>query len=246
MSIRDIARNTLTGLILPAVFLCLTQAQASELVVFAAEGLSLQSGQVIDSDHILHLEAGQKITLISTDGTMFTVAGRYDGAAAANLKQDGEGVFAALKGLMSPRNKTTTALGVARTADFGKTADAAASPQPWLVDTTRAGAWCYRSADDIELWRPASQTFDEISLTSLDETWNTLSRWPDGTQTMRLPAGVPVKDNAKIWFTVDDKDTLITFREVPASVPSKNAMAAWMIGVDCIEQARMLVSNDPA
>ena len=241
-------RATFVSLVV-ALFLGGGLAQAAELVVFETHDTSLRSGQLIDGNDLIQLEAGQKITLISMDGKLLTLTGPFNGAAAPRLKQGGGGVLDALQGLTSERDKDRTVLGVARKPGFGKDAigpvagETVALPGPWMVDITSPGDWCYRNGDTIELWRPEERQAGSVALTTLDETWEAIVEWPSGSRTISLSSDVPIKDNAKIWFTVDGKDTLIAFRAVPAGMPTREAKAAWMAAKNCVQQARVLVGE---
>ncbi len=243
----DLDLRILPMLFIAALFLGPGLAQAAELVVFETHGTAFRSGQLIDGDSPIRLDDGQKVTLISMDGNVITLVGPFEGAPAPTLKRGEAGVLDALQGLVRDREMNTSALGVARRPDFGNAAlrlapvEPLALPGPWAVDVTSPGDWCYRTADGIELWHPEDRSIDRIDITSLTQKWKAVSEWPSGARTIPLPADMSIADNAKFWFTVDDKDALIVFRTVPDGLPTREAEAAWMVGKNCLHQARVLV-----
>jgi hypothetical protein len=250
INIFELGRRALLAILVATLYLGCGSAQAAELVVFEAHGTSLQPGQLVDGNSAIKLEDGQRVTLISKDGRVLTLIGPFNGATAPLLKQGGAGVFDALQWLVSTRQIDTSTAGITRSYGIGKGTfrpvldePVAALPGPWMVDITTPGDWCYRIGGRIELWHPKEYKIERIDITKLDERWMTVSEWPSGSQTIPLPADTPITDNAKFWFTVNGKDALIAFRAVPEGIPSREAVAAWMAGKNCVRQARALVAK---
>src|SRR5438105_4688908 len=116
-------------------------AQAGDLVVLEARGVSLRPGQTVDSTKPLSLKQGQHVTLITPAGATLKLDGPYDKAPGSDQAK-GLPVTNALSQLVAQRQ--------ARIGEVGTTRGTAATtlPDPWVLDASRAGTVCLRDGSE--------------------------------------------------------------------------------------------------
>jgi hypothetical protein len=210
-------------------------AGANELVVVEAKGVALAPGAKVDGTKVLALAAGQRVTLIASDGRTVKLRGPYEEApapAAGQVASMGD----ALKNLMNQRGSGTAQLGVVRAAG-----DAAELPEPWVVDVGRSGARCLQASGVPVLWGPKFAANAELAIEPADRSWRAKGTWPAETDRLALAGRIPLVDGGSYVFDVGGNPANVTIHRMPAGFVDPVLQAAWMIEKGCEDQARALV-----
>ena len=209
---------------------------ADSLVVADARGGSLKPGQTIDAGQPIKLEAGQRITLIATNGATIKLSGPFEGVPDPGGQRNVT-VTDALAKLASQNAQSTATLGAVRAPEGGE------APDPWLVDVSAGGHRCVAPGAGVVLWRPPASADDTLALSPSDHAWEGKAKWPGGTDRLRLPADFQAQDDAAYIVAVGAKSATITFHLLPPAIDSDPMRAAWMIDKGCAGQAKLLVSR---
>src|SRR4051794_30075418 len=106
-----------------------TAARADMLVVVDARGGALQPGQSIDAQTPITLQAGQRVTLIASNGATIKLSGPFEGVPDPQGQRAG-GVVDSLRKLASQPVQGTSTLGTVRAATSEQ------PTQPWLIDVS--------------------------------------------------------------------------------------------------------------
>jgi hypothetical protein len=233
----------LAGLLASAV-----AASAADLVVFEAKGGGLKAGQKIKDDQPLLLKAGERVTLIASDGRTIKISGPYDKAPVTDAgSNEGTSLIAGLAALQTDKNARLTQAGVVRE---GQKADDPV-PEPWLLNVGDRGAasitlnknLCVREGTKMVLYR-ADPGFDEkVSLAPADRSWSATALWARGADRIEIPTLFPLKDRANYRVDIDNRQFSVTVHIVPKSVTDVPAQATWMARKECLPQAAVLAEQ---
>ncbi len=214
---------------------------AAELVVVEARGVQLQPGAKIDGAKVFSLEAGQRVTLISSDGKTLRLRGPYNAAPAAGDVADGSGVVDSLKSMVSSKQAGTATLGVVRSGAAGPEL-----PDPWLINVMRSGARCILDGEQVVFWKPAaSPEAIAFSLQPSEGGWTAASKWPANSDRMGMPKTLPLKDGQSYAFEAGGQSNTLTFHTVPKAIEAPRMRAAYMMEKGCEEQATALMKITP-
>jgi hypothetical protein len=224
------------GAALLAGCLATAAAAADSLVVADARGGSLTPGQTIDAGQSLKLEAGQRVTLIATNGATIKLSGPFEGVPDPGGQRNVT-VADALAKLATQSAQSTATLGAVRAPEGGE------APDPWLVDVSASGHRCIAKGAEVVLWRPPAAAEDTMALSPSDHAWEGKAKWPGGADRLRLPADFQAQDDAAYIVAVGGKTSTITFHLLPPAIASDPMRAAWMIDKGCAGQAKLLVSR---
>ncbi len=223
---------------------------AVELIVFAAKGVDLAMGQVVQSDSPLRLQEGQQVTLITDDGRTIRIDGPHDAPPLAEEAGSGSSttVISALKDMVAQKQANVTSLGVMRDANIGGAMRADESrqnitmPDPWAIDITRGGSQCALTDQPLVLWRPEPGPADDVSLSLPDRRLRATTTWPAGYDRVRAP-NMEIAEGEAITAEIQGRTAEITVHLIPASVKSEQARAAWAARKGCERQALAAVAN---
>ncbi len=218
--------------------LCAGAADASQFVVVEARGIGWRPGKVIDGAQPLHLLQGQHVTLISENGAILKLDGRYDKPPQAETMADLD-VSAVVAGLTTERR--------ARMGDVGTTRapQAVMLPNPWLLDASSGGNVCLREGDAATFWRPSTAAAADFVVMPADRSWKARSQWRAGADRIMIRHDLTVHGSASYVVVLDGAESAITVNTVPAALSNDRMRAAWMATKGCEAQAEALLSARP-
>lgn len=222
------------------------QADAGQMVVIDSTVPSLGAGTVIEGDKQIDLAAGQKVTLLSTDGSSKTLTGPYSGKPAEGSTASGEDskMMGALSALFAQQKKSTASLGAVRSA----TSATAEIPVPsaWVVSVENSGDRCIRKGENkVVLWRKDASSDAKFSLEltgSLLKKKMPEAKWPAGRDRVALPGNF-FSDNDTYKAKLDNNTVTLTFHTMPGDLDNPAQEAAWMASHGCTAQAMALLNN---
>jgi hypothetical protein len=215
----------------------LRAAEASQLVVVEAHGVTLAPGSTIDGTKPLKLDLGQQITLITPAGDTIKLDGPYNQAPeAAASAGDDNGVVSSLKTLVATRDASTSTYGVVRGATTKGPDD------PWLIDATTTGDRCIVRGQTAMLWREDTRDAAELEITPADRSWRANATWPKGSGSIGI-GRLPMSDGLTYLVDVDGKEAVLTFHYVPERLDNNAMRAAWMGYIGCSGQAALLATQ---
>ncbi|MEP4378377.1 MAG: hypothetical protein ABJ215_05070 [Alphaproteobacteria bacterium] len=217
-----------------------TVAQAADMVVVEASGVSLAPGQVVDGDKEIELPAGAKITLIGQDGTPIQLAGPYSGAPGAGSSAGGKNdVVGALAQLLGGGNDGQTRIGATRSV----TNTTFALPNPGSVPVGRSGDYCVIVGGPTSLWRVDASEGIVVSMTASDGSWEGKVPWPAGQSHIPLPPNFPQTQAQAFKLVVGTQSSDIVLHRMPNGLNKPGLQAAWMVGAGCDLQAKALLAS---
>ena len=222
--------------LLGALLIAAPGARAGDLVVVEAKGVSLQPGQSVDGSKVLKLEAGQRLTLIASDGKTIKLRGPYEEAPAPAQTADAGGVVDSLRNLVSARSAGTASLGVVRSASEERPL-----PEPWLVDVSKPGNRCLIENSQAVFWRPDSAQSTTMEVRPADRSWQAKTTWPAASEKLGMPPNLPLRDGQTYQVEMSGSTASLTFHIIPASINKDAVRAAWMVEKGCEAQAAALV-----
>ena len=233
----NLVRSLIASLLLTALVLSGTPAQAETLIVMEARGISLKAGAQIDGDQILTLKEGERLTLIRSDGTVLTLRGPFSKspapptAVASDSKQ-------ALAALVNTRAARTSSVGVIRAGE-----EVMPLPEPWLVDLSRSGMRCMIEDQTVTFWRPESNQEARFTLVPSDRSYKADFIWPRGAA--RLPASKLEFKNEFNFFTIQqaDQEFALQLMKIPKAIAEGDRviLTAWLLEKGCTQQADALL-----
>jgi hypothetical protein len=212
-------------------------ALAFPLVVVEARGGNRPPGSQIDSETPVSLKVGEKLVLIAPDGRISTLRGAYGGKAAPGAApvQDPRRALAAL---ISTRNDRANTVGAVRSGS-----NAAALPDPWLVDVSRPGERCVRQSERPIWWRPDARGEGRFAVFPVDRSWRADFRWADGQDRIPSPALVRLDGVKMMVIQAGGQERAIRLHLVPDSLKDPVVLAAWMLEKACVQQADALLRS---
>jgi len=230
----------LAGLLASAV-----AASAADLVVFEAKGGGLKAGQKIKDDQPIVLKAGERVTLIASDGRTIKLIGPYDKAPVTDAgSNEGTSLIAGLAALQTDKNARLTQAGVVRSSDDPV-------PEPWLLNVGDRGAasitlnknLCVREGTQMVLYRADPGFEEKVTLAPADRSWSATALWARGADRIEIPSLFPLKDRASYRVDIDNRQFSVTVHIVPKSVTDVPAQATWMARKECLPQAAVLAEQ---
>ncbi|HET7085990.1 MAG TPA: hypothetical protein VFI23_14530 [Rhizomicrobium sp.] len=211
-------------------------AQAADLVVLEARGVSLRPGQTVDSAKPLSLKQGQHVTLITPAGATLKLDGPYDKAPGSDQAR-GVPVTNALSQLVAQRQARIGEVGTTR----GTTV--VVLPDPWVLDASRAGTVCLRDGSEAVLWRADAAREAVLSLAPADRSWRTEAHWPAGADRITVPPPAIIKSGATYLVSLNGVQSAMKVEGMPANLANDAVRAAWLADKDCEAQARALLRS---
>ncbi|MBY0306267.1 MAG: hypothetical protein K2W86_14100 [Sphingomonas sp.] len=210
-------------------------ASASTLIVIDSRTPSLKAGQKIDSTKPITLKEGERVTVIGPDGKSITLRGKFSGlplGATPTASDPGR----ALAALINTRNARTSSVGVVRGAT-----DAAALPNPWLIDISRPGERCLKAGGKPIWWRPDGAHAQKFSVTPVDRSWIADFEWNVGETMMAVPELSSFDAQTIFVMRLNDQEFPVSINIVPNDLENDLILASWMLEKGCIQQADALL-----
>jgi len=214
-----------------ALIVSAVTAHATQLYVVGARGTGLKPGMVIDSNDVIKLKEGERVTLIGPDGRSVDLRGVYAGPAmkAGAAVQNPR---LALAALISTRNARASSVGAVRAG-----ANASPLPDPWLIDITRPGPRCLREGQAPIWWRSDSSVEESFSVFPIDRSWRADFNWPRGANRMLAPR-LSRLDGANVFLIrVDGQDNAISINIIPNNITEPLVLSSWLLEKSCLQQA---------
>lgn len=234
-------------LIGPIAAMCLLtwgiSAMANEFVVISSEGASNYSpGDIIKDSVAVSLSDGANLILISSDGRKVSIKGPYSQTIGAQAESSGESgagtVVASLSRLFSTGGTDASAMGVMRSGISTSTI-----PDPWMIDVSKHGHFCYQEGDNLSLWRPDSAKSTTLRLKNMKTKQKIKLPWPSASENLNWPEAIPLTDGGTYMVSRGGSVTArrLTLHKVPDDLSSLIHKAAWMAEKRCGQQAKLLV-----
>lgn len=233
MPIANISKITLAL----ALGLCSATASASTLIVIDSRAKDLKAGQKIDSTKPITLKEGERVTVIGPDGKSITLRGKFSGlplGKTAVASDPGR----ALAALINTRNARTSSVGVVRGAT-----DAAALPDPWLIDISRAGERCLKAGTQPVWWRPDPKQSQKFTVLPVDRSWVADFEWNAGESMMAVPELAAFDTQTIFVMRVEDQEFPVSINIVPSDLENDLILASWMLEKGCTQQADALLKT---
>ncbi len=213
---------------------------ATDLVVVDARGVDLKPGAKIPATSVVKLGPGSRLTLVTVNGETIRLRGPFEDLPVRDVNNT-QGVVDSLRKMMSAPSTGALTPGVVRSG--GEQVDL---PTPWLVDISRAGTRCVLEGQPVVLWRPEKAAASEaMSIAPADRAWEAKGSWPAGTETITMPATLPITSGGSFWVVVGPSESALTFQILPKSLENDKMRAAWMGEMGCNAQAIALVKTLP-
>ncbi|MBF0455116.1 MAG: hypothetical protein HQL72_09930 [Magnetococcales bacterium] len=222
-----------------AALLISTTAQAENLIVYSAKGVSYQSGEMIDGSQPLALKPGEEVSLISPTGRMIKLVGPYEGAPLGKgEKQEKKSVKEAIKNLLTASGSASESFGITRSADdlFKLAAKPAPLPNPWVIDVTQNGPYCYLEGESLVFWRPEKNRVASVNLEIPERGWSAKAEWASGKSKLAPPRTIPLHNGVSVQITLDNQKVSGIMNRIPRTVQSAAVQAAWLKERGCLPQ----------
>ncbi len=212
-------------------------ASASTLIVIDSRAAGLKAGQKIDSNTPITLKEGERVTVIGPDGKSITLRGKFAGLPLGKTPTTSDPTRA-LAALISTRNARTSSVGVVRGAT-----DAAALPDPWLIDISRAGERCLKAGGKPVWWRPDGSKAQKFTVLPVDRSWIADFEWNAGETMMGVPDLATFDEQTIFVMRVEDQEFPVSINIVPSDLENDLILASWMLEKGCTQQADALLKT---
>ncbi len=224
-------------------------AFAGQLIVIDSTAPDLVPGQVVDGSKVLGVAAGARVTLIAEDGQVTTLKGPFSGRPGAGPGvPGGSGLMGSLARLVGGPSAASGALGVMRGSRGADPADA------WSVNLVRSVHVCVRAGASPVLRREKSRMARTLTIKALPDGAEKSVEWPAGSDRIGWPEGLAITDGGRYLARVSSRkslagmsgkttETTLVVHRVPGGLPSDAHRAAWMAEIECMGQARALLTG---
>jgi len=226
---------TLVRTFLSLTFGSLISAQAclaAPMTVVEARGGGLRPGMRVEGASKIQLKDGERVTLIGSDGRAVTLRGIYAGVIAKGGGGGTQNPRAALAALISTRNDRASQVGAVRAG-----ANAAALPDPWLIDVSRPGARCIREGERPVWWRPDATEHTPFTVYPIDRSWRADFAWAAGQDRMLAPDLAKLDGVKTFLIAVPGQDNAISINMIPKDITDPLVLSSWMLEKACVQQA---------
>jgi len=225
-------------LVIGVIPFCFLQSVIAEpLIVMDVRGYKIKVGASIDSEKILQLEEGERITLIRSDGVAVTLRGPYNQPPMPKKSSQTDPKIA-LAALVTTRDARTNSVGTIRA---GK--DAKPIPNPWLIDITRPGIRCLQQDTQPIFWRPDSEKEIPFKIVPADRSYQVDTVWPANENQYKSEKIQFLNAQQYLTVSINDEDFNIQISEIPKDIPEGLLLTGWMIEKGCIQQADALIKQ---
>ena len=235
-------RGVLAGSVFSALAL-VVPASAAEIIVLDSSAASIKAGSVIQSDAVVNIPAGRKITIMETDGSVRAISGPFDGAVSKSAKAGGEShLISGLAKLVTERSERKAVLGAVRAVD--KNGDEAGL---YAVDVTKSEIFCLPAGKNPVLWRPDRLNLDaQFAI----RNWHNqddvrVAMWRRGDSTLAWPPNLQIGGGADYVLRMDValQDTQLRVHRIPQDLNTTADRVVWMAQTGCERQARLLLDD---
>ena len=234
-----------------------TAAATDYVVVKTLDADTYNLGDIIDGATPLKLGDGSELTLINSSGRKIVVKGPrtqpLEQKAAASSKDSGGepapsgrpiglkfkvNVVQSLARLFKEQVVDTGSLG-----GFRSVGAARMRSDPWMVDVSQGGHFCFSQDKSVSLWRPETKTAGSVRLRETASKQEASAAWPSNTSSVEWPVELPVTDGKSYLLQADGVTgtKTLTLHKVPKQLPTRVHQAAWMAEQKCDQQAVLLV-----
>lgn len=216
---------------------------AAKVVVISARGGGLKDGQSIESDQVLALKEGERVTLIGPDGKTVTRQGPYNGPAMPAATAGGDSTQG-LAALVANREARTSSVGVVRGGVDTTRLASHMLPYHWLVDATRAGTRCLQEGELPVFWRPNAGAPQPFVIFPADRSWRADFVFGPGEQTVKLPPLSKFEGMTTLLVNIDQQEFALSFALIPKAIESNPAvLAGYMLEKGCSQQVEALLRS---
>lgn len=205
---------------------------AAPMTVVEARGGGLRPGMRVEGASKIQLKDGERVTLIGADGRAVTLRGIYAGVIAKGGGGGTQNPRAALAALISTRNDRASQVGAVRAG-----ANAAALPDPWLIDVSRPGARCIREGERPVWWRPDATEHTPFTVYPIDRSWRADFAWAAGQDRMLAPDLAKLDGVKTFLIAVPGQDNAISINMIPKDITDPLVLSSWMLEKACVQQA---------
>lgn len=243
--------NGLLNAVFGTVFLAVG-AMGAELVVVESSSDRYAVSQVISDQDIVELEDDTKITLISEDGLIVTLAGPFQGSLADTEGKDGPDALVALGRLLAETEVEARDIGGVRVGDvvYGDPADGEIEdnrPDPWALHTRISGPHCLpKDVAAAYFWRDSPGFGDRLHLSRVTTTESVVVEWKGGEDRVVWPDDFE-RTPGEVYLVRTESElrsAAFLIHEVPAAIVDSNlASVAWLAAYGCVQQARLVFDS---
>lgn len=201
--------------------LVVTPALATELVVYKAEGIALVPGQTISDASPLTLAAGQRVTLLASNGSILNLEGPFNAIPTPKTTKNSEsGMVETLKMLVNAPKTRSGGLGTTRNI-------------PTTVDVTSSKDYCLYPEQKVVFVRPNKQKSSTISVRMGGDLWKAHAQWPAGTEALTPPPTMPIADGGVYQLELDGIKSTVKLHIMPQTLNDATTQATWKQSKGC-------------
>lgn len=222
------------------LFVCAVGPVSAKYTVINSKVDGFKMGQVIEDGASISLKEGQRITVISSNGKTVTLRGPFDGPVAGSSTGDkADDRKSALMALVATRDARTSSVGVIRAGN-----DAAALPEPWLIDVGYSSTKCLLDGEKPVWWRADTKAEQTLQVAPSDRSWKAEYKFASGADEIRVGDELPIKPVNVMFLKLDDKEFGIQLLLVPKVISDDPVvMTGWMLEKGCVQQASALIEQ---
>ncbi|HEY9079487.1 hypothetical protein [Magnetovibrio sp.] len=214
----------------------------SSYVVLMSSVTDYKTGDEIQGDQDLTVPDKKQLVLINAFGQTLKFKGFFQGkpqdqANAAAGGQAGRSMKA-LASLIRSADEDTSSVGAIRAASLKS------ATQAMAFNLSETGNYCFADKAGITLERYRTETGAKITLINLDTGKEQVIDAPAAGQSVPWPTALDVSEGARFLVIQEGKDskTLLTLRQLTPPLDSDFNVLVSLGELECMEQARMLLS----
>ncbi len=226
----------------------LASLSLAQYVVIGGGTADLKAGDVLAPDQSISLQAGEAVILLAANGQTVRLTGPFSGAAggdqAAGEGKADQGVVSALSELFKQRDASDSSLGVIRAvqARGGQAGAVESLPVPELFNVQGEGGRDYCIyGDQAGFWRTDASANAVLALSSGDLP-EQRHAWRAGEDRIAVAADA-FSDGGEYQLAVGDVSQWVKVHRTDGHDLNPAALAAWMVGQGCAEQALALLET---
>jgi hypothetical protein len=229
--IMRIGQTLLISLVLCCGFqMALADEIDSQLIIVESSPANLfEKGQILAGEESIKLATGQRVKLIASDGTVFTLIGNDSGVPTRHIDNSENALVQALKLLSDSRYH------IFRGGEE--------PPNVWMANIDVRGNYC-ALGNTITLWRSKAQKATTLVIESRKPRGEAKKiKWAakDDTYTFAFQSGTKYR----IYLTNRPrKKNTLTFYQIPADIQLVAQKVRWMAKKKCIQQAKRCFPNN--
>jgi hypothetical protein len=212
--------------------LAASPASADDAVMLASTVPGYVPGMVVSFSDRLSVPEGASATLLFQSGGMLRLRGPFDGTLGQQQTKESESSVAMLADFFRLHGVDATVIGGTRST--GGRMRSASALDDVQIDPQRSGTYCFAPATSVWISRPANEP-GSYALRRKGSS-RTIG-WPAGSARVEWPADVPIEDGTQFEIAAGSAArATVTFRAMPADMPSGPATVAKGILLGCHDQ----------